>query len=73
MHGTEYLARRLKEHRRRLGLASDYVAKALDISVEDLEHYEYGGKPITKEDLIKLADFYRVSPSYFLGGWENLN
>jgi len=67
-HGTDILTKRLKAHRYRLGLASSDVAKALDISVEELEHYEYGRKPITVEELIKLSSLYRVSPSYFLGG-----
>ena len=67
-HGTEYLARRLREHRSRLGLALDYVAKAIDISAEDLTYYEYGKKPITQKELQKLADLYHVSPAYFLGG-----
>ena len=67
-HGTDILTKRLKAHRHRLGLAPAYVAKALDISEEDLEHYEYGRKPIAVEELIKLSNLYRVSPSYFLGG-----
>lgn len=35
-YGTEYLSRRLREHRCRLGLALAYVSK-VDISVKDLE------------------------------------
>ncbi len=66
--GTEYLTRRLREHRYRLGLALTYVAKAVDISVEDSAYYEYGKKPITQKELQKLADLYHVSPAYFLGG-----
>jgi transcriptional regulator with XRE-family HTH domain len=67
-YGEEYLSKRLREHRRRLGLALRYVAKVVDISVSDLEQYEYGQKPITTEELLKLANLYRVNPSYFLGG-----
>jgi len=67
-HGTEYLTRRLREHRYRLGLALTYVANAVDIPVEDLTQYEYGRKPITQEELLKLANLYHVSPTYFLGG-----
>ena len=67
-YGTEYLSKRLREHRRRLGLALSYVAKVVNISVNDLEQYEYGQKPMTTEELSKLANFYKVSPSYFLGG-----
>ena len=66
--GVEYLTRRLREHRSRLGLALDYVAKAVGIPVEDLTQYEYGRKPITQEELQKLANLYGVSPAYFLGG-----
>lgn len=67
-YGTEYLNRRLREHRCRLGLALNYVAKVVDISMKDLEQYECGQKPITSEELSKLASLYKVSPSYFLGG-----
>lgn len=67
-YGMDYLKRRLREHRYRIGLAANYVAKAVGISVEDLEQYEYGKKPITKEALVKLAKLYQVSPDYFLGG-----
>ena len=67
-YGTEYLTKRLREHRRRLGLPLTYVSKALDIPMNDLEQYEYGLKHITTEELSKLANIYKVSPSYFLGG-----
>jgi len=66
--GAEYLTRRLREHRSRLGLALEYVAKAVGIPVEDLSQYEYGRKPITQEELQKLASLYGISPAYFLGG-----
>ena len=46
-YGTEYLSKRLREHRRRLGLHLNYVSKAVDIPVNDLEQYEYGYKRIT--------------------------
>ena len=67
-YGTEYLTKRLREHRRRLGLPLNYVSKVVDISMNDLEKYEYGQKLITIEELSKLANLYKVSPSYFLGG-----
>lgn len=67
-YGMDSLKTRLREHRYRKGLAIAYVAKVVGISVEDLEHYEYGKKPITKEVLLKLATLYHVSPDYFLGG-----
>lgn len=67
-YGIEYLSKRLREHRCRLGLPLNYVSKVVDIPVKDLEQYEYGYKRITTEELSKLATFYKVSPSYFLGG-----
>ena len=65
---TEYLNRRLREHCCRLSLPLNYAAKVVDILVDDLHIYEYEQKPITQEELSKLANLYRVSPSYFLGG-----
>ncbi|MBY0461815.1 MAG: helix-turn-helix transcriptional regulator [Alphaproteobacteria bacterium] len=68
VYGTESLMRRLREHRFRLGFFLNYVAKAADISADDLTQYEYGKKPITQEELLRLANLYKVSPAYFLGG-----
>jgi len=68
VYGTESLMRRLREHRFRLGLSLNYVATTADISADDLTQYEYGKKPITQEELLKLAKLYKVSPTYFLGG-----
>lgn len=67
-YGIEFLNIRLREHRARLGLALMYVAKAVGISAEELQQYEYGKKPITKDALLKLSKLYQVSPAYFLGG-----
>jgi len=67
-YGVGALKKRLKAHRYRMGFDLSYVSKSAGISVEDLVCYEYGEKPITKEDLVKLATLYQVSPSYFLGG-----
>ena len=68
VYGSEYLSKRLREHRLRLGMPLSWVAGIVDIPEKNLEEYEQGAKSITKEELIKLSDLYQVSPRYFLGG-----
>ena len=64
-----YVNRRLREHRLRLGYSLTFAAKSIGISLDQLDHYESGGETIPLDILYKLADAYKVSPSYFLGGF----
>ena len=57
-YGTEYLSKRLREHRHRLGFPLSFVSKAVDIPIADLEQYEYGHKLITVEELSRVAHLY---------------
>jgi len=64
------LNRRLRDYRRRKGLALSFVARALEISEEELINYEGGRKIVPSEILYQLSLLYDVSVTYFLRGFE---
>ena len=62
--------RRLRDHRRRKGLALSFVARALEISEEELRDFEGGRKKVPSEVLHELSLLYKVSSTYFLRGFD---
>jgi len=62
--------RRLRDYRRRKGFALSFVARALEISEEELRDYEGGRKTVPSEVLYQLSLLYEVSSSYFLRGFD---
>ena len=61
------LARRLRELRARHAFTQDRVAKELGVHESAVSRWEGGSRMPTGDDLIKLADLYRVSIDYLLG------
>jgi transcriptional regulator with XRE-family HTH domain len=60
-----HIGRRIRGKRRALGLSEDAVAQALGIGRDTIEGYERATERVPPEHLIKLADFFGVSVSYF--------
>jgi transcriptional regulator with XRE-family HTH domain len=58
---------RLKSLREEMGLSQAEVARQLNISNQTLYHYEHGREP-NYEKLIKIAEFYRTTTDYLVGG-----
>lgn len=50
-----------------------FVAEKLGITQRAYSYYENGGRTLTPELLIKIADFYNVSIDYLLGQTNNKN
>ena len=57
---------RLKEIREDRDLKQEYVADCLGIKQQQYSRYELGENQMTYEQLITLADFYKVSIDYIL-------
>lgn len=60
------IARRIRGKRRALGLTQDQVADALGVPPATIEAYERATLSVPPEHLVKLAELFEVSPSYFL-------
>ena len=61
------LTKRLKELRIDNKLSQDDVAKVLKVARNVYNRYERGVRRIDNEDIVKLADFYKVSTDYIYG------
>lgn len=62
------VGQRIREVRERLGLTQDTVARHLGVTRPVVSNIEQGKRPLTLEELDKLADLFGYSPSYFLQG-----
>ena len=63
--------KRLYDLRTDNDLTQKEVAKILNTSKQGYSNYERGTRKLSIEDLIKLADFYKVSTDYILGRTDN--
>lgn len=63
--------KRLYDLRTDNDLTQKEVAKILNTSKQVYSNYERGTRKLSIEDLIKLADFYKVSTDYILGRTDN--
>lgn len=62
------LGNRLVKLRKEMNLRQKDAAKLIGISNSNLSRYEKEERTPNKEMIIKLASFYKVSPSYLLFG-----
>lgn len=67
---SRILAARLRELRARQGLTQDQVAKKLGVHESAVSRWEGGSRFPTGEDLLKLADLFRVSVDTLFGRGE---
>ncbi|MCL2188092.1 MAG: helix-turn-helix domain-containing protein [Defluviitaleaceae bacterium] len=60
-------AKRLKDLRKGKGVTQKYIADLLGVRESSYQYNEYGKSAPNKKNLIKLAEFYKVSVDYLLG------
>ena len=66
-----YYYKRLRDLREDNDLLQKQVADILGITREQYQLYESGKREIKVNQIIKLADFYKVSTDYILGRTDN--
>lgn len=62
---------RLKELRQAKGISQQWLATALNTSQNTISRYETGEREPGIAELIKIADYFRVSIDYLVGRSEN--
>ena len=61
----QHVARRIRGKRRALALHEDDLARVLGVDRATIEAYERAAARVPSEHLVKLADYFGVSVSYF--------
>jgi transcriptional regulator with XRE-family HTH domain len=62
----ERIGRRVRGKRRALGLSLATLARAIGVEPETMEAYERATMRVTPEHLLKLAEHFGVTISYFM-------
>jgi transcriptional regulator with XRE-family HTH domain len=73
MYTIDYraLGARIRAERRRREITQEKLAEMVDISVSFMGHVERGGRTLSIETLIKLANVLELSIEYLVGGEFN--
>lgn len=73
MYEIDYaaLGRRIRAERRRQDLTQEQLAELADISESFMGHIERGGRVLSVETLVKLADALHISMEYIVCGAYN--
>lgn len=68
----ESIGKRIKKLRESYGITQKKLGEVLGYSEARISYIESGKRPITKLDLYKIADIFKVSVDYFLSS-PNIN
>lgn len=67
MDVLEILSKRLKELRIENNYSQYEIANLIGIAQVTYSHYELGGRSISIQNLVKIAQIYNVSTDYLIG------
>lgn len=67
-----HVGQRMRERRRLLGLSRAELAKALELSVQQVQKYESGDSTISASRLHQIGQHLAVTPSYFFDDMPEL-
>ena len=68
---NKHLGNKLKLRRLALGLTQTKVAKAINVTFQQIQKYEKGTNGVSSIRLLQLANYLKVPINYFFG--KNLN
>jgi len=52
----------LKTHRKKFRMSQEQVARALEISYQQIQKYEYGNSKLSCERLLQFAKIFKTTP-----------
>ena len=67
---NKHLGSKLKLRRLALGLPHTKVAKAINVTFQQIQKYEKGTNGVSAEKLLDLANFLKVPVTYFYEGYS---
>ena len=70
---NEHLGNKLRMRRLSLGLTQTKVAKAINVTFQQIQKYEKGTNGVSSTRLMQLASFLNVPITYFFEDYKNFN
>ena len=70
---NKHLGNKLKLRRLALGLTQTKVAKAINVTFQQIQKYEKGTNGVSSSRLMQLANFLKVPITYFYEDFPNYN
>ena len=68
-----HLGKKLRMRRLSLGLTQSKVAKAINVTFQQIQKYEKGTNGVSSSRLIQLAQFLKVPITYFYEDYKDYN
>ncbi len=68
---NQHLGRKLRLRRTSLGLTQTQVAKAINVTFQQIQKYEKGTNGVSSARLLQLANFLKVPIKYFFEDYQD--
>lgn len=68
---NQHLGKQLRARRSSLGLTQTQVARAINVTFQQIQKYEKGTNGVSSNRLLQLANFLKVSIKYFFEGFKD--
>ena len=68
---NEHLGKKLRLRRTSLGLTQTQVAKAINVTFQQIQKYEKGTNGVSSARLLQLANFLKVPIKYFFEDYQD--
>jgi len=68
---NQHLGKQLRSRRSALGLTQTQVAKAINVTFQQIQKYEKGTNGVSSSRLLQLANFLKVPVKYFFEDFKD--
>ena len=68
---NQHLGKQLRSRRAALGLTQTQVAKAINVTFQQIQKYEKGTNGVSSSRLLQLANFLKVPVKYFFEDFKD--
>ena len=68
---NQHLGKKLRSRRAALGLTQTQVAKAINVTFQQIQKYEKGTNGVSSSRLLQLANFLKVPVKYFFEDFKD--
>ena len=70
---NQHLGKKLRLRRTSLGLTQTQVAKAINVTFQQIQKYEKGTNGVSSARLLQLSEFFKVPIKYFFEDYQDFS